>query len=126
MVLQEASCMCSLTRLKVRRVAGVFLSGGDPYPENDLIKQAQSYSFAPLRDMFSSGFGEKIGFPLGLVAVPSVFAHSRSLPKRCTLGGGVEEEEGRAAGLWRINLDLVLGKAPAGLCCAQSFPAVLW
>lgn len=56
----------------------MFLRGGDPCSDrNDLIKQAQSYSFAPLllHDTFSNGSGEKIGFPLyrnllGLVAAP--------------------------------------------------------
>lgn len=38
----------------------------------------------------------------------------------------MEEEERRVADLWRINLDLVLGKPATGSCCAQTFPAVPW
>lgn len=38
----------------------------------------------------------------------------------------MEEEERRVAASRRINLGLVLGKPAAGLCCAQTFPAVPW
>lgn len=38
----------------------------------------------------------------------------------------MEEEGRRVADLWRINLDLILGRPAAGLCCAQTFPAVPW